>query len=118
MVQLMPLQPHHICFSKIQNGLTMWYWSAKIVLEEWPLNDCVCVCRRQVRLRKHLRDTRRRWQMSQSQLSLQHSTKKWLRRRYTYGQSNLTKVHIAASSQMSSCIRIHQVVTVCTLMSQ
>ena len=25
MVQLMPLPPHHVCFSKIQNGLSFWY---------------------------------------------------------------------------------------------
>ena len=25
MVQLMPLRPHHVCFSKIQNGLSFWY---------------------------------------------------------------------------------------------
>ena len=24
-VQLMPLPPHHVCFSKIQNGLSFWY---------------------------------------------------------------------------------------------
>ena len=25
MVQLMPQLPHHVCFSKIQNGLSFWY---------------------------------------------------------------------------------------------
>jgi len=25
MVQLMPLPPHHVCFSEIQNGLSFWY---------------------------------------------------------------------------------------------
>jgi len=30
MVQLMPLQPHHLCFSKIQNGLSFWYWLIRV----------------------------------------------------------------------------------------
>ena len=25
LVQLMPLPPRHVCFSKIQNGLSFWY---------------------------------------------------------------------------------------------
>ena len=25
MVHVMPLPPHHVCFSKIQNGLSFWY---------------------------------------------------------------------------------------------
>jgi len=32
-VQLMPLPPHHLCFSKIQNGLFFWYRLAKVVLD-------------------------------------------------------------------------------------
>ena len=44
MVQLMPLPPHHLCFSKIQNGLSFWYRPTQVVLEKRPLNDCVCVC--------------------------------------------------------------------------
>ena len=44
MVQLMPLPPHHLCFSKIQNGLSFWYWPTQVVLEKRPLNDCVCLC--------------------------------------------------------------------------
>ena len=43
MVQLMPLPPHHLCFSKIQNRLSFWYRPTQIVLEKRPLNDCVCV---------------------------------------------------------------------------
>ena len=42
MVQLMPLPPHHLCFSKIQNGLSFWYRPTQVVLEKRPLNDCVC----------------------------------------------------------------------------
>ena len=44
MVWLMPLPPHRLCFSKIQNGLSFWYWPTQVVLEKTPLNDCVCVC--------------------------------------------------------------------------
>ena len=43
MVRLMPLPPHHLCFSKIQNGLSFWYRPTQVVLEKRPLNDCVCV---------------------------------------------------------------------------
>ena len=43
MVQLMPLPPHHLCFSKIQNGLSFWYRPTQVVLEKRPLNDCVCI---------------------------------------------------------------------------
>ena len=32
------------CFSKIQNGLSFWYWPTQVVLEKKPLNVCVCVC--------------------------------------------------------------------------
>ena len=32
------------CFSKIQNGLSFWYWPIQVVLEKRPLNGCVCVC--------------------------------------------------------------------------
>ena len=34
MVQLMPLPPHHLCFSKIQNGLAFWYWLIWVVLDK------------------------------------------------------------------------------------
>ena len=44
MVRLMPLPPHHLCFSKIQNGLSFWYQPTQVVLEKSPLNGCVCVC--------------------------------------------------------------------------
>ena len=40
MVQLMPLPPHHLGFSKIQNGLSFWYRPTQVVLEKRPLNDC------------------------------------------------------------------------------
>jgi len=43
MAQLMPLPPHHLCFSKIQNGLSLWYQPTQVVLEKRPLDDCVCV---------------------------------------------------------------------------
>ena len=43
MVWLMPLPSHHLCFSKIQNGLSFWYRPTQVVLEKRPLNDCVCV---------------------------------------------------------------------------
>ena len=33
MVQLMPLPPDHLCFSKIQNGLSLWYPFTQVVLE-------------------------------------------------------------------------------------
>ena len=45
MVQLIPLPPHHLCFSKIQNGLSFWYqltWTkgrktvvVVVVVPEW-----------------------------------------------------------------------------------
>ena len=31
MVQLMPLSPHHVCFCKIQNGLSFWYWLTLVI---------------------------------------------------------------------------------------
>ena len=31
------------CFSKIQNGLSFWYWPTQVVLEKRLLNGCVCV---------------------------------------------------------------------------
>ena len=40
MVWLMPLPPHHLCFSKIQNGLSFWYQPTQVVLEK---KVCVCV---------------------------------------------------------------------------
>ena len=40
MVKLMPLPPHHLCFSKIQNGLSFWYRPMPVVLEKRSLNDC------------------------------------------------------------------------------
>ena len=43
MVQLMPLPPHHLCYSKIQNGLSFWYRPTQVVLEKRPLNDCVYI---------------------------------------------------------------------------
>ena len=48
MVQLMPLPPDHLCFSKIQNGLSFWYRLTWVVLEKRQLNDCVYVCVRYV----------------------------------------------------------------------
>ena len=44
MVWLMPLPPHHLCFNKIQNGLSFWYRPTQVVLEKRLLNDCMCVC--------------------------------------------------------------------------
>ena len=36
MVQLMPLPPHHLCFSKIQNhGLSFWYYDWWLALIRW-----------------------------------------------------------------------------------
>ena len=43
MVQLMPLPPHRLCFSKIQNGLSFGYQLIQVVLAKRPLNNCVCV---------------------------------------------------------------------------
>ena len=44
MVQLMPLPPHHLCFSKMQNGLSFWYWPTQIVLVKKAIKrECVCV---------------------------------------------------------------------------
>jgi len=49
-VQPMPLPPYHLCFSKIQNGLSFWYWPTQVVLEkgreitELVEYVCVCVC--------------------------------------------------------------------------
>jgi len=34
MVQLMPLPPHHLCSSKIQNGLPFWCRLTQVVLEK------------------------------------------------------------------------------------
>ena len=35
-VQLMLLPFHHLCFSKIQNGLSIWYWLTQVVLDKGP----------------------------------------------------------------------------------
>jgi len=34
MVQLLLLPPHHLCFRKIQNGLTFCYRTTRVVLEK------------------------------------------------------------------------------------
>jgi len=34
MVQLMPLPPHHVCFSKIQNDLSFWYQLTWVVSDK------------------------------------------------------------------------------------
>ena len=40
MVQLMPLPPHHLCFSRIQNGVS-WYRLTQVVLEKGRLTTVV-----------------------------------------------------------------------------
>ena len=48
MVRLMPLPPHHLCFSKIQNSLSFWYRPTQVVLEKKAVKQlCVCVFWRQ-----------------------------------------------------------------------
>ena len=32
--QLMPLPPRHLCFCKVQNGLSFWYWLTQAVVEK------------------------------------------------------------------------------------
>ena len=44
-VQLMLLQPHHLCFHKIWNGLPFWYQLTQVVLGEEAINECCC-CKR------------------------------------------------------------------------
>jgi len=44
MAQQMPLPLTVSCFSKIQIGLPFWYRLTRVVLDEGPLNGCVCVC--------------------------------------------------------------------------
>jgi len=39
-VQLMPLPLTVSCFSKIQIGLTFWYWLTWVVPDKGPLNMC------------------------------------------------------------------------------
>jgi len=34
MVQLMPLPPHHLCFRKSWNGLSLWYQLTQVVQEK------------------------------------------------------------------------------------
>ena len=34
MIRLMPLPPHHVCFRKIQNGLSFWYRLTWVVPDE------------------------------------------------------------------------------------
>ena len=41
-VQLMPLPPHHVCFSKIQNGLSFWYRPTWVVPDKGSQNGCSC----------------------------------------------------------------------------
>jgi len=33
MVRLMSMSSYHLCFNKIQNGLSFWYWLIQVVLE-------------------------------------------------------------------------------------
>ena len=42
MVQLVLLPPHHLCFSKTQNGSTFWYLLTRAVVEMRPFNECSC----------------------------------------------------------------------------
>jgi len=39
-VQLVPLPPNCLCFSKIHNGLSFSYRFTQVVLEKRPLNGC------------------------------------------------------------------------------
>ena len=51
MVWLMSLPPHHLCFSKIQNGLSFWYRPTQLVLEKKAIKQLcvfVCVCNAEV----------------------------------------------------------------------
>ena len=50
MIRLMPLPPRHLCFSKIQNGLSVWYRPTQVVLEKRPLKTTVCVCSREFQM--------------------------------------------------------------------
>ena len=43
MVQLMPLSPHHLCFSRIQNGLSFWYRLTWIVPNKGSYSGCSVV---------------------------------------------------------------------------
>ena len=48
MVQLMSLPPHHLCFRKIQNGLSLWYMPTRVVLDKRLLNKyCVVLLLKQ-----------------------------------------------------------------------
>ena len=44
MVHLMPLPPHHLCISKIQNGFSFWYWPTQVCPRKSRLNECCCYC--------------------------------------------------------------------------
>jgi len=43
MAQLMPLPLTDSCFSKIQLGLTFWYWLTRVVPDKGPLNGSALV---------------------------------------------------------------------------
>ena len=38
LVQLMPLPPRHLCFSKIQSGLSLSFWLTQIFMDKMLLN--------------------------------------------------------------------------------
>ena len=43
MIQLMLLLPHHLCFSKIQKGLSFWYQPTQVVMEKRSVKLTVTV---------------------------------------------------------------------------
>ena len=44
MVQLVPLPPHHLGFSKVPNGLSFWYRLTRVVLDNGSWNGCCSSC--------------------------------------------------------------------------
>ena len=68
---MMPLPPHHVCFSEMQNGLSFWHRLTRVVPDKGSSNGCssssssmqtspFCSVRRQTRLRRYTHTTSRR----------------------------------------------------------
>ena len=54
MVRLMPLLPHHLRLSEIQNSLSFWYQPTQVVLEKKAVKRlCVCYTMQNANAKEH-----------------------------------------------------------------
>jgi len=95
MVQLMPLPPYHVCFSKVLNGLSFWY-RLTVMMDLW-----YCYVRYNVlfafllRVRRVQLGLQQCWALAMNRRHLRHaadspsSTKWWLRNHMAFVVDNL-----------------------------